>query len=264
MTPSTPFLMYHSVAADPPRTTARLAVTPDDLRDQLSWLADHGYTGMTFGDAAQALLDSASGLPDRTVVLTFDDGYADFATTALPLLHRFGFPATLFVTTGWVADAGADSAGTPLDSTLRWEQIRDAAGAGIEIGAHSHSHPALDKLSPKNLMDELTRSRGLLEDCIGASVPTMAYPFGYSNPAVRRAAHAAGYRYAAAVRNVRATASADRYRVPRLTVRRSTGPALFAEAVDGSGRSLLPLMWRDRVLTAGYAVVRRAFRPQRD
>ena len=255
MTTSTPILMYHSVADEPPPTTRRLAVGPSALREQLAWLSDHGYSGMTFHDAAEALV--GSGLPDRTVVLTFDDGYADFVTTALPLLRRYGFPATLFVTTGWVADAGSNAAGKPLDRTLRWDQIRELAQSEIEIGAHGHSHAALDELSATDLRRELTHSRALLEDCIGAPVPTLAYPFGYSNEAVRRAAHEAGYRYGAAVRNMRATPSADPFLVPRLTIRRSTGPVVFAEAVDGSARGWLPLMWRDRMLTACWAVVRK-------
>ncbi len=253
---SSPVLMYHSIAAEPVRATRRLAVSPSALTEQLAWLTDHGFTAMTFFDAAQAL--RISDLPDRTVVLTFDDGYADFATTALPLLQRFGYPATLFVTTGWVADAGANSAGRPLDRTLRWEQIRDISETGIEIGAHGHSHAALDELADDDLRMELTHSRALLEDCIGKPVPTLAYPFGYSNPRVRRAAKAAGYSYGAAVRNIRATPATDPFRVPRLTIRRNTGPALFAEAVGGSGGGIMPLFWRDRAMTAGWAVVRRA------
>ena len=237
---STPILMYHSVADEPPRTTRRLAVGPAALREQLAWLADNGYSGMTFCDAARLLLRSE--LPERTVVLTFDDGYADFVTAALPLLQRYGFPATLFVTTGWVADAGSNSAGTPQDRTLRWKQIRELAQTGIEIGAHGHSHAALDELSPADLRRELTHSRALLEDNIGQSVLTVAYPFGYSNQAVRRAAHEAGYVYGAAVRNTRATPSADPFLVPRMTIRRNTSAAFFAEAVDGSGCALIPSM----------------------
>lgn len=256
MTASSPILMYHSVSAEPPRTTKRLAVSPSTLRDQLAWLTDHGFVGMTFFDAAEALRHAA--LPDRTVVLTFDDGYADFATEALPLLQRFGYPATLFVTTGWVADAGANSAGRPLDRTLRWGQIREISEAGIEIGAHGHSHAALDGLSDTDLRDELTCSRALLEDCIGTSVPGVAYPFGYSTPRVRRAAEAAGYRYGAAVRNVRVTPASDPFQLPRLTIRRNTRPVAFAEAVDGSGGAFLPMFWRERTLTAVWAVVRRA------
>lgn len=256
MSASAPILMYHSIAEQPPRNTSRLSVSPTSLAEQLAWLADHGYTGRTFLEAAELLRDDQ--LPDRTAVLTFDDGYADFATDALPLLQRFGYPATLFVTTGWVADAGVNSAGRPLDRTLRWQQIREAADAGIEIGAHGHSHAALDGLSDEQLKEELCRSRALLEDCIGRPVPTLAYPFGYSSPRVRRAARSAGYRFAAAVRNVRATPDSDAFQIPRLTIRRNTRLTVFAEAVDGSGPMLLPLFWRDRALTAGWAVVRRA------
>ena len=152
---------------------------------------DHGFTGLTFSELADAF--RAGGiLPKRPVVLTFDDGYADFGREVWPILRRYEFPATVFVTSGWISDAGPHAAGTPLDRMLSWAQIRELAAANIEIGAHSHSHPELDQLSGAALCRELGDSRALLEEGIGAPVRTLAYPYGYSSKRVRLAARAAG------------------------------------------------------------------------
>lgn len=252
MTESVPILMYHAVGENPSAATRRLSVAPRALGEQLAFLVDHGFTGLTFSDLAGAF-ETGEALPERPVVLTFDDGYADFAECAWPILRRYGFPATVFVTSGWIADAGSDAAGTPLDRMLTWAQVRELAAAGIEIGAHSHSHPELDQLADAALREELRLGRTLLEDCIGAPVRTLAYPFGYSTPRVRHAARAAGYRCAAAVRNIRASSSDDIFMLPRLTIRRSTDSSTFASIMTGGDKQIFR---RDRLLTAGWAAVR--------
>lgn len=251
-TEAVPILMYHAVAENPAAATLRLSVSPEALEAQLAVLAGNGFTGLTFSAAAEALATRAP-LPKRPVVFTFDDGYADFASAAWPLLDRYGFPATVFVTTGWVADAGPHAAGLALDKTLTWAQIRELAAAGVEIGAHSHSHPELDQLSDADLRRELGDSRAQLEECTGVAIRTLAYPFGYSSTRVRNAVRFAGYRYAASVRNVLATPDADPFRIPRLTIRRNTDLETFAEIVRTPTHR--PFR-RDRLLTAGWASVR--------
>ncbi|MEU5884618.1 polysaccharide deacetylase family protein [Spirillospora sp. NPDC047279] len=244
-----PVLMYHSIREHPPRETAGLAVRPGAFADQMALLADRGFTPIPF-----SALRGGGDLPRRPVVITFDDGYADFHEHALPVLDGHGFTATVFVTTGWLADAGADAAGRPLDAMLSWAQVGEATAHGIEIGGHSHSHPQLDQLGDAALRDELTRNRGLLEDRLGRPVRTMAYPFGYSSVRVRRAVRAAGYDAACSVEN-RLGGVDDVLAIPRLTVRMSTSLGTFERVADGRGIPLIYL--KDRVLTRGYAVVRR-------
>ncbi|MFG3442200.1 polysaccharide deacetylase family protein [Nonomuraea sp. NPDC047897] len=251
-----PILMYHSVTDTPKDETRGLSVRPSDFAEQLAYLAENGFTPLTFGDLAAALRQGRGvSMPDRPVVVTFDDGYADFHSRALPILERHRFPATVFVTSGWLADAGADAAGRPLDDMLTWGQVREAARAGIEIGGHSHSHPQLDQLRDAELRDELRRNKGLLEEKADAPVTTMAYPFGYSSARVRREAGGAGYVAACAVANAVAGDHDDLLAVPRLTVARDTGMAKFRRAVEGRGVPLLYL--KERALTKGYALVRR-------
>ena len=249
-----PILTYHEISAPPEAAFSRLAVTPQAFAKQLEYLVEHGFTTFTVSAITGALAAGAP-LPERAVVLTFDDGFADFHERALPLLRRYGCTGTLFVTTGWVADVGRCAAGRRPGRMLTWSQIAEAAADGIEIGAHSHTHPQLDQLGRKRLHAELTVSRRLLEDALGTPVPGLAYPFGYSNAAVRRAAIEAGYGYACAVGNAMASPQHDPFALPRLVVKASTDEDAFGHAACGQGLS--KIYRTDHMLTKGWAVVRR-------
>ncbi|MFI6598198.1 polysaccharide deacetylase family protein [Nonomuraea sp. NPDC050536] len=248
-----PILMYHSVSDRPNEDTKPHSVRPSDLAEQLAYLSENGFTPLTLGALVASVNKSA--LPPKPIVVTFDDGYADFHSAALPLLERYDFPATVFLTSGWVADADGDAAGRPLDAMLSWGQAREAAQTGIEFGGHSHSHPQLDQLRTEELRQELRKNKGLLEERIGAPVATMAYPYGYSSARVRREVRRAGYFAACAVNNMIAADRHDMLAIPRLTVARHTTISMFMRAVEGSAVPLIYL--RERILTKGYAVVRR-------
>jgi peptidoglycan/xylan/chitin deacetylase (PgdA/CDA1 family) len=250
-----PVLMYHSVTDTPNDETRPLAVRPADFAEQIAYLGESGFTPLTLAQLAASMDGSAGPPPERPVVVTFDDGYADFHAEALPVLERRGFPATLFLTSGWVADAKQDAAGRPLGETLTWSQAREAIASGIEIGGHSHSHPQLDQLPRAVLREELRRNKALIEDRLGAPVTTMAYPYGYSSARVRREVRRAGYSAACAVANDLTDAGDDMLALPRLTVARGTTMSTFRRAVEGRDIPLIYL--REHLLTRGYAVVRR-------
>lgn len=254
--PRAPILMYHEISRQP-SLDPRLAVTPADFARQLEYLAANGYTSLTVTQLVQTMTGRARW-PAKPVVLTFDDGYADFYLRALPLLTSFGCTGTVFVTTGWIADAGPDSSGDGPCNTLCWSQIADTAGAGIEIGAHGHHHAELDQLAAGQLREELTSSMARLQDRLSVPVTGMAYPFGYSNRGVRMAVAAAGYRHACAVGNRILGDQIDLFALPRVTIGRSTRLPAFARVVRGD--HLPPQYLGYRMLTRGQAAVRRARR----
>jgi peptidoglycan/xylan/chitin deacetylase (PgdA/CDA1 family) len=249
-----PVLMYHSVSEAPPASARALSVRPAVFGAQLGYLRREGFTGLTFGELGRRRR-TGEPLPARPIVLTFDDGYADLIEEALPKLIEHGFPATVFVTTGWLRDAGRGAAGTAPGRMLSWAQLAKLAAAGIEVAAHSHSHPQLDQISGTRLRADLGDCKQLLEDRLGRPVRSLAYPYGYSSKRVRTVAREIGYLQAAAVANATATPTSDPFRVPRLTVRRSTSAATFASTVNGKRIRLN--YGPSRALTAGWAVVRR-------
>jgi len=243
-----PVLMYHEIA-DVTSTPSPLVVTPEAFADQLAYLRDAGFTAVTAGALAKILADGTGALPERPVVLTFDDGYADFYIRALPLLKQYGHTATLFQTTGWV--------GTSLGTRrmLTWSELAEIAEAGIEIGAHSHVHPEFDRLSDDKLRDELDGPKRMLEDKLGFAVPGFAYPFGLWNAKARRAAREAGYAYAYAVSNAMTAGRSDVFSLPRLTVQHTTTMERFGAMVNGDNTLELRV---DRAVARASFAVRRA------
>ncbi|MFF3379475.1 polysaccharide deacetylase family protein [Streptomyces sp. NPDC002680] len=253
MSTPVPILMYHSVATEPNDATRTLSVTPEAFAEQLALLADQGFTPVNTAELA-ASWRSGRPLPSRPLLITFDDGYEGVHRHALPVLAKYGFPATLFVSTGWLR--GPYDTGGGLDTMLDWDQVRELAGGGVEIGGHSHTHPELDQLDDDTLRFELTRCREVVAGELAAVPVSFAYPYGYSSRRVRTAVRAAGFMQALAVGNGLARREQGPYALRRVTVRRSTGIEEFARLAEG--RSTARDFVRDRALTKGYAMVRRA------
>ncbi len=253
-----PILMYHEITASP-MLPGYLSVRPEDFALQLGYLTSGGFASLRSADLAQ-LRQPGGALPARPVVLTFDDGFADVHERALPLLAGHGVTGTVFVTTGWIADECSPRAarpawfGKPGSGMLSWTQIEEIAAAGIEIGAHTLTHPALDQLSPAALRSELQDSKHLLEDRLGMAVTGMSYPFGYSSRRVHAAAASAGYSYACAVANRLSSESDDQFSLPRVTIGRATSLSRFARILRAG--SLPPEFLAYRAMTSGWSVVR--------
>ncbi|MFW3172995.1 polysaccharide deacetylase family protein [Geodermatophilus sp. CPCC 206100] len=221
-----PILLYHAVTDTPGTHIAPFTVSPKAFAQQLDVLVEAGYRCITFGElvAAETAGRPPAGEPgdDRKIaVITFDDGFADFATSALPALRERSLVSTLYVTTGWL-EGGRDRRPGPSDRMLDFAQLPGLLAEGVELGGHSHSHPQMDTLDDAALRDELVRPKEILEDVLGQAVTTFAYPHGYNGPRVRRATRAAGYDNACGVRNALHCAGEDVFAFSRLTLESTT------------------------------------------
>ncbi len=240
--PHVPVLLYHSVATQTDPRFARWAVTPELFAVHMRHLADEGYTTLTMTELVERGFVRREPLPPRSVAITFDDGFADFHLAALPVLRRYDLAATVFVTLGYV---GATSAwlghvGEGRRTMCSWAQLREIRRLGIEIGAHTVTHPQLDAIARAAMRHEVQRSRTELERRLEQPVTTFAYPHGYHNAAVRRAVRDAGFAGACAVGDGLANLDGDRFAIGRVIV--------------GGGTDLATL---DRFLRGQCAVVRR-------
>jgi peptidoglycan/xylan/chitin deacetylase (PgdA/CDA1 family) len=153
----------------------------------------------------------------RAVVLTFDDGHISNHDTALPILRDYQLKATFFVTAGWIGTG----------STMNWRQIRALHAAGMEIGSHTLTHRPPSTLDDKELHYELSESRRILEDGLGAEVTSLSSPTGFFNPRMRKVAQEVGYRSLCIGRVGLAAESGDRFSLNRIAVKRSMTDSQF-------------------------------------
>lgn len=248
--PVVPVLLYHAVTPTPGSQIAPYAVPPEEFARHMDAVVAAGCTAVPFGDLVSGSIPAAR----RSVVITFDDGYADFAEFALPILRERSLPATMFLTTGWLA-GGQNREPGPTDPMLSWSQLPGLLAGGIELGAHSHSHPQMDTLTAAGLRAELVRPKDLLEDALGRPVDLFAYPHGYNGERVRRAARNAGFRAAAAVRNAFHSPGEDPFAISRLTVGRTTTAQDISRWLDGAGAPVAGP--QEALATKGWRAYRR-------
>jgi peptidoglycan/xylan/chitin deacetylase (PgdA/CDA1 family)/glycosyltransferase involved in cell wall biosynthesis len=187
-----PVLMYHHVGPSRPNTYPALTVSSERFERQIRWLARRGYTGIRPADWVE-WLRHGKNLPDKPILLTFDDGYADLADYALPVLRRYGFGAVVFVVTGLVGGTNAwdEARGSGTHRLMTAEQIRYWATQGIEFGAHSRTHADLTTLSANELEKEIVGSRDELAKISGCPVTSFAYPYASYNQMVYECAQGA-------------------------------------------------------------------------
>ena len=251
-----PALMYHSVSsvAGPMRS---LAVPPSLLTEHLDALTDAGYRLVGLSEALD-LLDAGSD--EKLLALTFDDGYRDFLTAAVPALAKAGAKATLYASVGhlggqarwlgrWAPDFG------PM---LTWGELASVASAGVEIGNHGLLHHPLDVLPTGRLRREVTRSHQELEQRLQLEVRSFAYPHGYNSRRVRGVVASTGHDNATEVGRRLHTPGERRFAIPRLQPTPDlTGLDLVA-LVSAREPGLLPRV--KQVAQPGWRLVRRVAR----
>lgn len=254
-----PILMYHSISDQANPKFRQFTVSPSLFIEHLAYLQQHMYTPITVTQLANMLSQGSPALPERPVVITFDDGFADFSTAALPALKQFGFVATLYVATAYVnaTSRWLKSEGEEARPMLSWEQLSEISAYGVECGGHTHTHPQLDTIPLTAARDEITRCKQLLEEHLGQPVTSISYPFGYYTSAVRRLAKEVGYTSACAVRHAMSTESTDPFALTRLFVSADTHvEELEALLTRGSTSAIMTLYQRAR--TPAWRIVRQS------
>jgi peptidoglycan/xylan/chitin deacetylase (PgdA/CDA1 family) len=186
-----PILLYHHIVpghagSDQSRS---LFLSPDGFEQQLRSLRDNGYQSVSFDDLADCL-EYGLPLPERPVIISLDDGWENQFQYGFPLLQKYGFTATFYVVTGYLGG----------QNFMTVDQLKILMAAGMTIGDHTRSHPALPSIgSEQRLNEEIAGSKVWLEERLGLPITTFAYPYGAYNAATVALVRAAGYRTARTV-----------------------------------------------------------------
>jgi peptidoglycan/xylan/chitin deacetylase (PgdA/CDA1 family) len=251
-----PILMYHSIADYPGEKYQTWSVKPELFDRQMAWLRAHDYSPMTVTGLVTTLRDPDARLPKNPVLVTFDDGFADFHTTALPILIKHNVPATLYVTTGYVGGTSEWLDGAEHHQPmLTWRQLAEVSRCGVELGAHTHTHPELDTLSYDEAKDEITRPKRILEDRLSLRVTSFAYPHGYHGPTVKRLVCEAGYTSACGVKHAMSANTDDCFSLARIIVGYDVDMTQFANLMAGRGLEVAPR--GEKLQTIGWRFARR-------
>jgi peptidoglycan/xylan/chitin deacetylase (PgdA/CDA1 family) len=220
-----PILMYHRIASDGPEELRRYRLDAAEFERQLDHMRHAGYRGVTLEEWRVAC-ERRRPLPGRAVMLTFDDGYSDFASSAWPLLKRYGFPATVFLVAGEMGASSSwdrDLGDAPL---MSWREARRLQSRGVQFGSHTVSHPMLTSLSNADVVREATRSRTLIAEQLGSPPTAIAYPYGDSDGAIAHLMGACGYTFGLTADEGQAELEQSLLLLPRIEVR---GDQRFAE-----------------------------------
>ena len=182
-------LQYHHISTDTPPSTS---LSPALFRQHLAIIEEQGYRVLALPDVMQAL-KSGQSLPDKSVVITFDDAYDSIYLAAFPLLKQRGWPFTIFVAT------------EPVERGLRgfitWEQLQEMGRFGATLANHSHSHThflrQLDNESTnqwrQRIRDEIEQAENIIKQRTGQSHKLLAYPYGEYNRAIRNIVRDLGF-----------------------------------------------------------------------
>lgn len=188
-----PILMYHKVNSDPETGNLGLRVPPEIFDRQMQYLYNQGYSTVSLGDVCE-YLKGEHALPPRSIVITFDDGYRDNYTYAVPILEKYNFKATFFVVSSTVGKVNSfDNIAQPVNQMAGWSELRDMAARGMEIGSHTVSHPRLAEISQEKARYQIKESKLALEKGLGQPVRYFSYPHGSFNAALKKVVEESGY-----------------------------------------------------------------------
>lgn len=207
-----PILMYHHIthlAANASSTWRTLTVTPEAFEAQVKYLADHGYHAIYFSNLV-AYFQNGVPLPEKPIILTFDDGWVDDYKVAYPILRKYCMVGTFFPPINWVNNGGGMQ-------VMDWPMIEEMSRGGMEFGSHTLNHHLLNNLNETQIRQQLVDSKAEIEKHVVRPVVALAYPGGGYNALVVSLVPKAGYSAAVGV-----TANPDQLRANLFTLHRTT------------------------------------------
>lgn len=224
-----PILVYHQIAEAPPKGSSPfrgLYVAPAAFARQMAWLKRLGYTGLSMGGLMPYLRGERSG---KVVGITFDDGYRNNLTHALPVLVKHGFSSTCYAVGGLLGKTNIwdERIGIPQTPLMDEGEIRQWVAGGQEIGSHTHSHANLLETDEAGCVEEMVLGKSGLEAVTGSPVAHFCYPFGHFNAGHVEMARTLGFATATTTQRSRCHEGMDLLRLPRVPVLRSTTLPVF-------------------------------------
>lgn len=220
-------LMYHSISPGGLAPDSRWAVSERNFREQLRLLSSEGWNTVCVRD-----LEQREALVPKSVVITFDDGFADNFDNSLQHLQTFGFKATWFVVSGDVGEVSRwQDHDAPHRLMLTETQLREMVAAGMEIGSHTRTHARLTELDQRAMDNEVSGSRLDLEDMLDQPVTSFTYPYGLFNGGVIEAVRRAGYRMACTTQTGWLGSDSDPLQVRRVAVFADDDLSTFARKI---------------------------------
>lgn len=238
-------IAYHAVAPCPPAADPyNIWISPETFAAQMAFLARRRAVV-----PLEAVADASVERGKPAVAITFDDGFRNVLTEAAPVLGRYGFPATVFVPTGWLGRRSEWYAPPGCDAQVADEAELHALGeAGIDVQSHGHGHIDLERATPEAAEHDLRTSAEALEAVLGRRPRYLAYPWGRSSVAARTAAESIGFEAAFSIDRP----GSDRFALPRVGITRLDGSVAFA--LKTSGRYLD--VRHSRIASGAYRLVR--------
>lgn len=213
---SVPILMYHQLG-DGPNT---LYVRDSEFYEQMNYLKEHKFRVISLSEAVRKMQNREP--LDKTVVITFDDGYETFFSKAFPVLKAYRFPATVFIITKQMEDGWY----------LTWEQSRQLYAGWMEIGSHTNNHPWLANQSKDIYTDEIFGSKKIIEEQLQVPCEVFCYPGGSYNNAVSNTVKEAGYLTAVTTVHGKASINGNQYQLSRIRVPRGMSLKSFASSIN--------------------------------
>ena len=223
-------IYYHRIDDEQHRS----CVTPHAFAEQMRLLRDEGFNVVTLSGMRESL-DQQRPFPERTVAITFDDGFADNYTQAFPVLARHVLPSTIFLAAGFMdtdeLPAIRDRSGI---KPLRWSEVEEMARHGVAFGAHTITHRSLTGLDASELRDEIEGSRDLVAEHLGQPVDTFCYPRGHFDATVKQAVVDAGFKIACSTIAGSVTPDSPPFTLRRTFIARDDSLRDFKRKLDGS------------------------------